>query len=230
LGATAEPDDPDFASESGVMAKAAFGIALAGNLVWAATCLMPPVAAVAIAAMSFGGAAVGSGAVPMIGGGEPPKSTQPSFKLAAAAALAQARDRLSQAGKGVVKDVADDCAAGNVSDIEEQKQRLWAKLFSTGYNQAEPIEAAAAAKLATAGPSFVAQWRAHKNSKEVQDEAWRRTTARIERDGYPWSVRLRILIEPSGPGGPADEYKLQVYNEEWPKYAAETFKPNLSFS
>src|SRR2546430_13665475 len=39
LGATAEPEDPDFTSEVGRRAKVAFGVSLAGNMVWAASCL-----------------------------------------------------------------------------------------------------------------------------------------------------------------------------------------------
>jgi hypothetical protein len=44
-------------SDSGVW----FGVALAGNLIWAATCLLSPAAGAAIIAMSFAGAALGSG-------------------------------------------------------------------------------------------------------------------------------------------------------------------------
>lgn len=44
-------------SDSGVW----FGVALAGNLIWAATCLLNPVAGAAIKAMSFAGAIIGSG-------------------------------------------------------------------------------------------------------------------------------------------------------------------------
>jgi hypothetical protein len=40
-----------------------FLVALAGNLVWAATCFLDPAAAIAIRLMSFGGAAVGSGII-----------------------------------------------------------------------------------------------------------------------------------------------------------------------
>jgi hypothetical protein len=229
LSATAEPDDPDFQSASGAMAKAAFGTSLAGNLVWAATSLLAPEDVILIRLMSFGGAAVGSGTISTVSG-DPPKSTQPSFKAPVAAALAAARDRIVAASQNRIKDVADDCAGSNVSDLEEQKKKLWAKTFTTAYNLAEPITTAAAAKLAKAAPDFVAQWHTHKNSKAVTEEAWRRTEARIAKEGYPWSVKLQILWEPSGPGGPADVYKLGLYNnEELPKYAAETFHPTLNF-
>jgi hypothetical protein len=226
LAATVEPDDPDFASETGARAKLAFGIALAGNLVWAATSLLPG-GGLAVVLMSFGGATVGTGAITAFA--EPPKSSQPSFKVVAATALAGARDRIAEASKKVVKDVANECGTGKISDLEEQKKRLWAKLFSTAYNEAAPIESAAAAKLAKGAQSFVAEWQAHKKDPAVHDEAWRRTEARIKRDGYPWSVRIRWFIEPSGPGGPLDEYKLDVFNDEFIKYAVESFHPTLNF-
>jgi hypothetical protein len=225
LGSTAEPEDPDFVSAVGRNAKVAFGLALAGNLIWAATCLTPAGTAVTIA-MSFGGATVGSGAIAQIT--DTPQSSQPSFKVVAAGALAKARDRIAETTRNVVKDVADDCASSKISDAEEQKKRLWAKIFLTAYNQAEPIETAAAAKLAKAAQGFVASWQAHKSSQEVQKEASRRTDERIKKEGYPWSVRLRILWEPSGPGGPADVYWLGIFNEEKIKYAVESFKPALN--
>lgn len=227
LAGTAEPQDPDFLNASAAQAKGAFGIALAGNLLWAATCLVPEIGVPALAVMSFGGAAAGSGTFAP----GAPTNAMPSFKAVAAPALAAARDRISARSKSLVKDVADDCAANNISDTEEQRNRLWTKMFTTAYNQAEPIERAASAKLATAAPQFVKQWHDHKDTKEVKDGAWQRVEERIKRDGYPWSVRLRTLLEPSGPGGPADEYKLEIYNnEELPKYAAETFKPILTFN
>jgi hypothetical protein len=226
LGAAQEPADPDFVTASGAVAKQAFGIALAGNLVWAATSLLAPEATIAIRVMSFGGASVGSGILAPAA----PASSQPSFKGPAAAALARARDQLAVKSKEQVKTVADECAVNNISDLDEQKKKLWEKMFTTAYNSAGPIQGAAAAKLAAGAASFVAKWQAHKNSKAVKDEAWRRTSARIERDGYPWHVHLRILVEPSGPGGPADEYKLEIFNEEWLKYAAESFQPVLDFT
>jgi hypothetical protein len=110
------------------------------------------------------------------------------------------------------------------------EEKLWEKMFNSAFNQAAPIESAAAGKLAKAAPAFVAQWQSHKASKEVADEASRRTDERIKRDGYPWSVRLRVLIEPSGPGGPADEYRLGVFNEEKLKYAVDSFQPKIDFA
>ena len=88
---------------------------------------------------------------------------------------------------------------------------------------------AAATKLAAASASFVAEWRKHKSSPEVEKEAWRRAEERIKREGRPWYVWVRELWEPSGPGDPFSEYKLQIYNEEHDKYAVESFKPTLSF-
>jgi hypothetical protein len=226
LAATAEPEDPDFVSATGAHAKLAFGIALAGNLVWAATCLTP--AGPAAVAMSFGGAAVGSGVIPIVAGGEP-KSSQPSFKPIVAGALAKGRDQIAQASRNAVKAVADECATAKISDIEEQKKRLWAKVYSTAYNEAAPIESAAAAKLTAGAQSFVAAWQAHKKDPAVDKEGNRRMEERIRREGYPWSVKLRWLIEPSGPGGPIDEYRLGIYNEEKMKYAVESFRPTLTF-
>jgi flavin-binding protein dodecin len=227
LGAIAEPEDPDFKSDAGHLAIAAFGTSLAGNLLWAAVCLVPPARVGFIAAMSFGGAAIGSGAFGVMAG--QPTSSQPSFKIPVASALARARDSIAGVAKNQVKDVADNCAVENVTDIEEQKKKLWAKVFNTTYNQAEPIVSAATANLTGAATSFVAQWQIHKKSPEVAKEAWRRTDERIKRDGYPWSVRLQVLWEPAGPGGPADVYKLKVFNEENLKYAVESFKPTFKF-
>ncbi|MBV9596098.1 MAG: hypothetical protein JOZ87_04500 [Chloroflexi bacterium] len=230
LGVTNEPDDPDFKSETGQRALGLFGASLAGNLVWAATCLLAPELTVPIRLMSFGGAVVGSGVVGVLAGDSSVVSSQPSFRGSAATALAKLRDEVVKVSKDKVKDVADECATGNVTDIEEQKKKLWGKMFSTAFNQAAPIESAAASKLSKAAPAFVAQWQAHKASKEVADQAWQRTEERIKRDGYPWSVKLRVLLEPSGPGGPADEYKMQVFNEEKLKCAVETFQPKIDFA
>jgi hypothetical protein len=47
-----------------------FLVALGGNLVWAATCLVNPMASAVIIAMSFGGAAVGSGTLEKLFAGE----------------------------------------------------------------------------------------------------------------------------------------------------------------
>ena len=146
LGVTSEPDDPDFKTEQGQRAKALFGVSLAGNLVWAATSLLAPELTVPIRLMSFGGAAAGSGVVGVLAG-DSPASSQPSFRGAAATALARLRDELVKVSKDKVKDVADECATGNVTDIEEQKKKLWSKMFSTAFNQAAPIESAAAARL-----------------------------------------------------------------------------------
>lgn len=228
LGATPEPDDPDFKSEQGMRAKGAFGVSLAGNLIWAAACLVDPAHTRIIAAMSFGGAIVGSGTIGMLAGDSGPGS-QPSFRVAAGTALAKGRDRLVAVSTDKVKDVADECALNGISDLEEQKARLWTKMFTTPFNQAEPIQSAAIAKLAKAASSFVAQWQIHKASPGVSEVAWQRVDDRIKRDGYPWSIKLRALVEPSGPGGPADEYRLGLFNEEVIKRAVETFQPELQF-
>jgi hypothetical protein len=176
--------------------------------------------------MSFVGATAGSGALT-----DAPVSSQPSFKLVAAGALAKARDRIAQASRNLVNDIADDCASKNISDIEEQERRLWAKIFSSAYDQAEPIETAAAAKLAKAAQSFVAAWQAHKQNPQVQQEAFRRTEERIKREGYPWDVQFGYLWYdwPGDFGGAHDKYRSKIYEYEKLKYAVETFKPTLSF-
>lgn len=223
LGAMPEPEDPDFEAEVGAQAKLAFGTSLAGNLIWAATCLVAPEEVVLIRAMSFGGATVGSGTMGVLGNA--PVKAMPGFKIVAAGGLARARDSLSGQIKSKVKDVASQCAAANISDLEAQKQKLWAQMFSTPYDVSEAILNAGSAKLAAASQSFVAQWRAYKRSRAVTDAAAKRTDERIKRDGYPFWTKVRIWWEPSGPGGPADAYWLEVYNEELPKYAAQTFVP-----
>ncbi|MBV9327228.1 MAG: hypothetical protein JO352_26050 [Chloroflexi bacterium] len=76
LGVTNEPDDPDFKSETGQRALGLFGASLAGNLVWAATCLLAPELTVPIRLMSFGGAVVGSGVVGVLAGDSSVVSSQ----------------------------------------------------------------------------------------------------------------------------------------------------------
>jgi hypothetical protein len=222
LAVAKEPEDPDFASGVGAMAKANFGVALAGNLVWAATSLIPE-AKLGVILMSFGGATVGSGALSQ----DAPPSAMPSFKEPVARALAGARDRLAKKAADKVKDVADECAGANISDLEQQKQKLWEKLISSTYNAAEPIEQAAAAALAKGAASYAAEWAKHKHSDAVQKEGARRADERIKKDGYPASVWAERLLLGDDTG--ELEYKLGIIQEETMKYAVETFHPTLSF-
>lgn len=59
--------------------KIFFWIALGGNLLWAATCLVNPAAGLAIGVMSFAGAFIGSGGIQKVAGepDSPPPAQQP---------------------------------------------------------------------------------------------------------------------------------------------------------
>jgi hypothetical protein len=59
--------------------KIFFWIALGGNLLWAATCLVNPAAGLAIGVMSFAGAFIGSGGIQKVAGepDSPPRPTAP---------------------------------------------------------------------------------------------------------------------------------------------------------
>ncbi len=221
LAAATEPADPDFSTDAGQQAGIKFGASLAGNLIWAAENLVPEAKAGILLAKGV------QGAVATIGG-VPPTTTpgaMPSFKVAVSEALTKGRDSLADRGKDIVIDVADECAMENVADPENQKKRLWSKLFNGPFNQADPIRNAAAAYLAKAAADFVAQWQANKEDPKVKEVGGQRADARIEKEGYPWG--LKILHFVTSDDTPELSYKLGIIQEETLKYAAETFAPTM---
>ncbi|WP_145982433.1 DUF4157 domain-containing protein [Rhodococcus sp. MTM3W5.2] len=119
-GALAASTEPNIAD-----ALPYWWIALAGNLAWAATSLFPSSKA-AVVAVSFIGAAVGSGSVE--------KSTTPagppSGKADVGRLLARARDKLEAALQSQVFEAASDIVDQNAEHTEEQDRTLFSKLFA----------------------------------------------------------------------------------------------------
>lgn len=116
LAAAAEPSVPE--------SLPYWWIALAGNLAWAATSLFPGAQA-AVVAVSFAGAAVGSGAVQRATETPAPPV---SGRETVGRALAVARDRAESTIRPAVIDAATDIATNNISDPEQQDRVLWGKI------------------------------------------------------------------------------------------------------
>ena len=155
-----EPKDPE--------SKRNFWVALAGNLLWAATSLVAPECLFAIRIMSFSGAAVGSGILSQ----EPEQA--PSGRETVSQLLTTTRDlMITTAGPWLDRSVAE-CISRQVTDREEQREVLWRNLFKTPYNESEPIRAEMSVKVKEALRQFLAQWHAWKDAiqKEAEDRGY----------------------------------------------------------
>jgi hypothetical protein len=168
-----KPDDP--------IAKANFYRALAGNLVWAATCFLPGgifisiakgavalrvASAGAMAAGSLGGAAVGSGV-----------GKNPNEGNVVADAEALVRKRLGVLANGyraqkpqVIQAAATKCGQDAIEDPVEQDKALWGTMFdSKGYPYDEGftvIQEKLAKTASSALASFVTQWQDWKRAQK----------------------------------------------------------------
>lgn len=110
------PPDPD--------ASMYWWIALAGNITWAATSLLAPELNAAITLMSFGGAAVGSGALQALYG-----VSKPDGKSALIQRLAEARDKMEMTAGPVIEDALAEAAAKNITNPTAQDKLLWKRMF-----------------------------------------------------------------------------------------------------
>jgi len=157
-------DDPN--------AKANFYVAMAGNMLWASTSLFPEWR-LAMVPMSFGGAFAGSG-----GMAAPAPAAPPSGKPVLISKLTQSRDRMVAGAHAVVARVASDCAADNISDVEQQKQKLWATVFpGIPYQVSDAIRAQALTQLTALVADFRAQYDAW--DKSTRAEAFERQMSAV---------------------------------------------------
>jgi hypothetical protein len=104
-------------------------LALAGNLLWAATSLMVPglinLGKGAIIIASFLGATIGSGALTP----EPP-SLPPDGKTILRTRLSQVRDEMSQKIYPLAEKAAWECGRRNITDVQDQNEILWRTMFA----------------------------------------------------------------------------------------------------
>lgn len=116
LGAVPEVEDPD--------ARKYWGIALAGNLLWALSSAMAPELRIAMIATSIVGAAVGSGVVEKLA--NEPKS---SGKEIVMRRLDEARNNMESALPGLVIEALVTIAESDVGDAPAQTKILWGIIF-----------------------------------------------------------------------------------------------------
>ncbi|MEU4238275.1 DUF4157 domain-containing protein [Actinoplanes sp. NPDC026619] len=158
-----------------------FWVALAGNLLWAASSLVAPEALLIIRLMSFAGAAVGSGAL-----AQNPEQP-PSGKEIASEMLTKSRDLMVQSSGASIDAAIADCRATRTTDADQQRQVLWGKLFNTPYNQSEPIRKEMKAKIEAGMADFLKQW--HNWKDEIREEA--------EEKGYSGGLPPDVYGDPS---------------------------------
>jgi hypothetical protein len=141
--------------------KANWYLALAGNLLWAATSLVASEAKAAVRLMSFVGAAVGSGV------GKLNEDKAPSGKELIGGMLTKARDHLVKNVGPVLDEVATKCGDQQITNPEEQRKVLWPYLFRTDYNESDPIREEMTKKIKAGLAEYLQQWHAWKKAYEV---------------------------------------------------------------
>jgi hypothetical protein len=131
--------------------------ALGGNMLWAATSFFRAWHPIVIA-MSFAGAAVGSGIIA--------EDSYPTGIAEVATLLTRARDRLYQDTTQVRQDVAIECATNGITSLEEQRRVLWRHIYpSAPYNSSDALRASILERINIGLIQF-----------RSQHEAWRRST------------------------------------------------------
>lgn len=201
LAGAPEPED--------AKARQNWFLALAGNLTWAATSLLAPEMTIAIRVMSFGGAAVGSGALAA--------DAAPAGKSVVGLQLGKIRDVMVQMAGPKVQKVAVECGFQLVGDIEQQKRRLWKELFpNVPYENSEVMIANMQSRIAAGLKQFSDQW----NAWESGDEG--ATPAKLGE-----ALRKRSWIEDLT-AQPGDTFILmEQLRQQWK--ADHPFKPDLTF-
>jgi hypothetical protein len=119
------PADPD--------SMTYWGIALAGNLVWAATVFVPNPAGLAVKIMSVAGAAVGSGAVEQLTKDRKPLTPAKDPKEIVLEVLNDVKDDMQKGLKQLIESLAAEVAAKNLTDEEAQKAYVWDRIFTVAY-------------------------------------------------------------------------------------------------
>ena len=126
-----------------------FAVALIGNLAWAATCLIPELK-LAVAALSFGGAAVGSGTLAK-DDAWPVKPINDQ--------LTRARDLLSRRVHGQAKQLAATLVAEGVTEHEQRDKALWHHVFpNISYNSSSALLATMRYSIARAFKQYVVEY------------------------------------------------------------------------
>jgi hypothetical protein len=108
-----------------------FLLALGGNLVWASTCLAGPLGAATVAAMSFGGAIVGSGVVEKMSGDAKVADIKPLLKQD----VLTYTDQLKQGLGSTSKQLHSTFSKAGVNDANDggqaakRREMAWAHMF-----------------------------------------------------------------------------------------------------
>jgi hypothetical protein len=143
-----------------------FWVALGGNLLWAATSLMPEWSVVMIP-MSVGGAAVGSGSL-----AQDPAAQPPSPRDALGKAIFRARDQLLADVAERAPAMAATMAARGITDPEHQDSELWRELFGTAPVQdSSALRETAASALRGALETYTAAYRQWENATMAEAQA-----------------------------------------------------------
>lgn len=193
---------------------AGWWVALAGNMLWAATCLIPggQVYLTLIRGMSFAGAALGSGV------GQPAAEKAPSGKQMISELLTKARDAMVNSAGPVMDKAAALCGEKQITDPQGQREALWGMIFNTPFDQSEPIRKVMEAKIRGWLDSYLQQW--HK---------WMDETASQAKDEYNKASALGRFGEvASGLGGTGGLSYTMIVAEYTKRYrAGHPFKPHL---
>ena len=163
-----------------------FYVALAGNLAWAATCLIPE-AKFLVVALSFGGATVGSGAL-----AKDPKAQPPAPAADLIDRCDKARDAISKNMEQRAKTIAAEIVAAGALDGPAQDRALWSRIFrGVEYNSVEALKARSVAMLTEAGKQYTSQWKAW--SAKTEEEATKRNNAAYQAyiKEHPEWLRMR---------------------------------------
>ncbi len=136
-----------------------FYTALGGNMLWAATSLFATWHPIVIA-MSFVGAAIGSGAAAA--------DAAPTGIPQVAGLLTRTRDTLFRQSASVRSDVAIVCAQRNRTDLESQRQVLWAHIFpGVPYNSSDTLRELTLVRINAGLVQFRAQYDAWQSATEA---------------------------------------------------------------
>jgi hypothetical protein len=214
INSVPEPDDP--------RQKRYWWIALAGNLGWAASSLIAPEYAIAIRALSFAGAAVGSGAVQQLA----PTEAAPSGRQMLITQLARVRDRMVGGHlPSILIDVVGECVEQYIGDQTRQDTILWNRLFPgiPQANSSEAIVTQAISRTQEILPVFMAQFVAW--DARVNRESMNHVVAAAHSDALDMH---QSPIREREPGEPASRLGLALSVRIFPQAeAAGPFRPVL---
>lgn len=146
--------------------KSNYNIALAGNLLWAATSLFPEAKA-AVVTLSFVGSYIGTGGLA--------EQAAPTGIGEVAGYLSKSRDALLTKSIEIRQDVAAECAFQKITGIEDQKRLLWQHMFpGVTYNSSDGMREIIRKKLNSALIQFHLQWKMWRTKIEACKSEMRR--------------------------------------------------------